>query len=104
MDLQNKKGLSTEVLITLSAIIDKMEIADQLKNLNVTSGDAKKDNEELGKQLIVLLITKLHKAKEEIYDLIAAYKNIDREEAKKENAIAIIKEILALDGIKDFLS
>ena len=76
IDITKIKGLSTEVMITLSACIDKMEISQELKNLEIDTGDEKKDNEELGKQLIVLIITRLHKAREEIYEMVSLYKGI----------------------------
>ena len=104
IDLLKTKGLSTETLMNLSAIIDKMEIGQDLKNMVVETGNEEKDKEEIGKQLIVLLITKLHKAKEEVYNFISEYKGISVEEAKKVNAIEVIKEVLAVDGTTDFLS
>lgn len=104
IDLEKIKGLSTEMIMSLSAIIDKMDIKDELKNIVVETGDEEKDKEEVGKQLIVLLITKLHKAKDEIYEFISQYKGITIEEAKRANAIDIIKEVLAIDGTTDFLS
>ena len=104
IDLLKTKGLSTETLMNLSAIIDKMEIGQDLKNMVVETGDEEKDKEEIGKQLIVLLITKLHKAKNEVYEFISEYKEISIEEAKKVNAIEVIKEVLAVDGTTDFLS
>ena len=104
MDLKKIKGLSTEMIMTLSAIIDKMEIGEQLKTMEISTGNNKKDQEELGKQLIVLLISKIYKAKEEVYELIAAYKNITVEEAKKVEIIPVIQEILGMEGLKSFLS
>lgn len=90
--------MSTEILMKLSMIIDKMEIKDELVNLYG------KTDEEVGKQLISLLICRLYKAENEIYSFIATYKNISEEEAKKANIVEIIKEVIKIDGIKDFLS
>lgn len=104
IDLEKVKGLSTETIMCLSAIIDKMDIKEDLKNMVVETGDEEKDKEEIGKQLIVLLITKLHKAKDEVYEFISQYKQISIEDAKKANAIEIIKEVLGIDGTSDFLS
>lgn len=104
IDITKIKSLSTETLMQLSACIDKMEIGEKLKDLNVETGDEAKDREELGKQLIILIITNLHKAKEEIYELIANYKKMSVEEAKKTEIIPIIKELLGVDGAIDFLS
>ncbi len=104
MNLENIKGISTEMAIIMSAIVDKMEIGQELKQMEVNTGDEKKDREELGKQLIVLIISKLYKAKEEVYELISLYKGIPVEEAKKAQIIPIIKELFGIDGAVDFLS
>lgn len=115
--------MKSEYLLLLSEILDKMEIAEELKTMEVNTGDEKKDREELGKQLITLLMTKLYKCKKEVYSFIAMYKgylkseeDYDSEEeykvalreaikqAKNEDVIAIFKEISKLDGVKDFLS
>lgn len=104
IDVTKIRGLNTEMIMLLSACIDKMDIGEQLKSLDIDTGDNEKDTEELGKQLIVLIISKIYKAKDEIYEFIASYKNIDIEEAKKLEIIPVIQEILGIDGIKDFLS
>ena len=96
--------ISTEIIMSLSEIIDKMGIANELKQLEVTTGDEKKDLERLGQEVIILIFTKLYKVKEEVYDLISKYRNISIEEAKQENAIGIFKEILNIDDVRDFLS
>lgn len=103
VDITKIKGLSTEVLLLLSACIDKMEIGEELKNLEINTGDEQSDNKELGKQLIILLISKLYKAKDEVYEVVASYKGISTEDAKKAEVIPIIQEILGLNGVKDFL-
>lgn len=103
IDISKIKGLNTEVVMLLSECIDKMEIGEQLKSLNVDTGNTKQDNEELGKQLIILIISKIYKAKDTIYELIASYKGISIEEAKKQDIIPIIQEILGINGVKDFL-
>lgn len=96
--------ISTEIIMSLSEIIDKMGIANELKQLEVNTGDEKRDLEKLGQEVIILIFTKLYKVKEEVYDLISKYRNISIEEAKQENAIDIFKEILNIDGVRDFLS
>ena len=90
--------MSTEQLIALSLIIDKMQIKDEIVNLDG------KTNEEVGKQLIALFICNLHKAADDIYSFIANYKKITVEDAKKANIIEILKEILNTAGVKDFLA
>ena len=66
--------MKTKYLIMLSEIIDKMEIKDELKNLEINTGDEEKDNEELGKELIALLITRIYKCEKEVYTFVAAFK------------------------------
>ena len=104
MKINKIKNISTENLILLSACIDKMDIKDELRKLEISTGDEEKDIEELGSELIVLLITNLYKAKDEIYEFVANYKNISIEEAKKEDIITILNEILGINGAADFLS
>ena len=89
--------MKTKILIKLSLIIDKMGIADDIKKID------KPTNEEVGKELIMLLITNLHKAEDEIYGFIADYKDISREEAEEWDVIPLFKEILNIEGMKDFL-
>lgn len=125
--------MKTEYLLMLSEILDKMEIAEELKSLEINTGDEAKDQEELGKQLITLLVTRIYKCKKEVYTFIATYKdyfpddlefeNEDTEEikqektkqydlackeaikrAKNEDVIAILKEVSKLPGLSDFLS
>ena len=98
------KKIETEIIMSLSEIVDKMGIANELKQLEVNTGDEKKDLEKLGQEVIILIFTKLYKVKDEVYDLISKYKKIPIEEAKTEDAIGIFKEILNIDGVKDFLS
>jgi hypothetical protein len=98
------KKIETEIIMSLSEIIDKMGIANELKQLEVNTGDEKKDLEKLGQEVIILIFTKLYKVKDEVYDLISKYKKISIEQAKTEDAIGIFKEILNIDGVKDFLS
>lgn len=89
--------MKTKVLIKLSLIIDKMGIAKDIKNID------KETNEEVGKELITLLITNLHKAENEIYEFIADYKKITKEEAEEVDVIPVFKELLKIEGMKDFL-
>lgn len=90
--------METRVLIKLSLIIDKMGIKNDLINIEADT------NEVVGKKLIATLITNLYKAENEIYDFIAMYKEITVEEAQKVNVIEVLKEVLKIDGIQDFLS
>lgn len=115
--------MKTEYLIMLSEIIDKMGISEEIKSLEINTEDEQKDNEELGKQLIMMIFTKIYKCKKEFYTFIATYKGYlkDEEEyensetyelakkeaikkAKEEDVMSILKDISKLEGVKDFLS
>lgn len=66
--------MKTEYLIMLSEIVDKMDIKEELKSMEINTGNEEKDNEELGKQLIALMITRIYKCKNEIYAFVASYR------------------------------
>lgn len=90
--------MNAKLLMKISLIIDKMGIANDIMSIDKSS------NEEVGKALIALIISKIYKAEEEVYEVIAEYKNISIEEAKKTEIIPILKELLKLKDVKDFLS
>ena len=89
--------MKTKILIKLSLIIDKMGIANEIKKID------KPTDEEVGKELIMLLLTNLHKAENEIYEFISDFKGISKEDASDVDIIPIFKEILSIEGMKDFL-
>ena len=99
--------------MALSEFIDVMEIGKDILNIEG------KTNEEVGKELIVLFVSRLYKAKKQYYDFVIKYKNIeindealnDEEKYKKKieivenmDAIEIFKELLQIEGIYDFLA
>lgn len=88
--------MEAQILIKLSLVLDKMEV-----DLSSVHG---KTNEETGLKLLSTLVSKIHKAEEELYDLIAFKRGVTVEEAKKENIIEFIKEIIKIEGMTDFLS
>ena len=89
--------MNTQSLIKLSAIVDKMGIAKALVSID------KATNEEVGKEIISLILSNLHKAEDEVYEFIASYKGITIEEAKLVNIVSLLKELTSAEGIKDFL-
>lgn len=90
--------MNAQLLIKISLIIDKMGIANDIMSIDKSS------NEEVGKALIALIISKMYKAENEVYEVIAEYKNITVEEAKKAEIMPILKDLLKLKEVKDFLS
>jgi predicted peroxiredoxin len=79
--------------IKLSAIIDKLE----LKII-----DPKATKEQIGADLMMQIISKAHKAEQEIYAFVAEIKGISPEEAEKVDLIGFIKEIAADAGVINF--
>lgn len=127
MDLKNV-NLSTKALLDLSAIIDKMDIKDQLFAVD------KKTNKEVAEEIFKLFVANLHKAEDEVLNFIIDYKKLedsivienenemtaeeyekvyDRmavinrkkayERAKVFNVIEIFQDIFKIAGVKDFL-
>ena len=100
--MENLK-ITPKILSKISLIINKMGISSLIMNLNIDSGNDLKDKEELGKQLIALIIDNLYKAEDEIIELISNLKGITKEEAEETDIIPIIKELFSNDKLKDFL-
>lgn len=125
--------MKTKYLLLLSEIIDKMDIKEELQNLNFNTGDEKEDREKLGTALITLLITRLYKCEKEVYNFIANYKGyypqepvilpddsrdeknrkneeyeaavkVALEKASEEDVISIFKDVAKIPGVSSFLS
>ena len=90
--------MSVEMLMKLSFIISKMGISEDLSKIETST------NEELGKAVLALAIGNLYKADNEVYELVAAYKNVNIDEAKKLDIIPMIKELVNSEYIKPFLA
>jgi hypothetical protein len=91
--------MEAQVLIKLTMIVGKMEIADELKKID------KSTKEEVGTELIIKIIQNLYKVETELYELIALKNNITVDEAKKVDAIKFIKDLFAsIPGLKNFLA
>ena len=74
MDIKNLKvKLPAKALLDLSAIIDKMEIKDNLISID------KKTNQEVAEEVFKLIISNLHKAEKEFLNFIIDYKNLEEE-------------------------
>ena len=66
--------MKTKYLLMLSEIIDKMEIKNELKSIEINTGNLEKDNEEVAKEVITLIITRIYKCEKEFYSFVAAFK------------------------------
>lgn len=90
------RKLQTDDMFLLSEIADKMDIKLDVKG---------KTQEEAGAELIMFLVKKAHKAKDEIKNLVAALTEKSSEEVAKmspKEMINNVKEILKQDGLLDF--
>lgn len=115
--------MKTEYLILLSEIVDKMDIKEKIKDLEIPKEKTEEATKKLGLQIIMLLFTNVYKCKKEFYTFIALYKGYIHEEeeytsseeyqkelkqailkAKQEDIVTLLKEIAGLEGLKDFLS
>ncbi len=81
--------------IMLSAIIDKLEI----KIANAEAGQ-----KEVGADLMMQVVTRAHKAADEIYEFVANVKKCSVEEAQDIDLIPFIKDLAKDSGMRDFLS
>lgn len=97
--------LKTSTIIALSEMIDVMDIKDELLALDGNS------NEEVGKKIIMLFVTRLHKVKKQFYDFVIKYKEIKADSyeeqlkiAESMDAVELVKEIIGIEGISDFLA
>lgn len=89
--------MKTKLLIKLSLIMDKMGIASEISKIE---GET---NEEIAKKILGILISKIYRAEDEIYELISEFKNISLDDAKEVDIIPIIQELIVNTDVKSFL-
>jgi len=90
------RKLETDDMFLLSEIADKMDIKIDA---------AGKSQEEIGVDLMLFLVKKSHKAKDEIKQLVATLTEKTPEEVSRmspKQLVTSIKEILKQDGVLDF--
>ena len=87
--------ITIEQGMKISAIIDKLDLKVP---------DPNKGQAFFGADLMMQVLGKAHRAKTEIYDLVAEVKGCTVKEAKAVNLMEFIKELGETEGIKDFLS
>lgn len=91
--------MEAQVLIKLTILIGKMEIAEELKKID------KANVQEVGTELIIKIVQNLYKVENELYELIAVKNNVTVDEAKKVDAIAFIKDLFkSIPGLQNFLA
>lgn len=99
--------LKTKDMFILSAIVDKMELDVDIKELLAARKHKDVNDEEMGEKLIFSIVRKIHKAKAEITQLLAnvsgkTAKEVDDLELKE--TMDLIKQVLQEEGVMDFLS
>lgn len=87
--------ITIELGMKISAIVDKLDLKVP---------DPNKGQAFFGADLMMQALAKAHRAKVEIYDLVAEVKGCTVKEAKAVNLMEFIKELGETEGIKDFLS
>ena len=87
--------ITIELGMKISAIVDKLDLKVP---------DPNKGQAFFGADLLMQVLAKAHRAKTEIYDLVAEVKGCTVKEAKAVNLMEFIKELGETEGIKDFLS
>jgi len=79
--------------IKLSAIIDKLDL-----KINNPNGN----QEEVGSDMIIQIVSKAHKAEKEIYAFVAEVKGITVKEAENIDLIEFMKEITTDADVANF--
>ena len=80
--------------IKISSIIDKMDLEINTTKKDKNGKEFKVTQDELGASLIMQMISKLYKAENEVYSLVADMKKIEIKEAENIDIIEFIKELV----------
>lgn len=78
--------------IKLSAIIDKLDLKINLNG----------NQEEVGADLVMQIVSKAHRAEKEIYSFVAEIKDITPQEAADIDLIQFVRELLNDVGVVNF--
>lgn len=100
-------------LMKIAAKLDLAPVVERLKNLDIfedtpggTGSALKQLSKEkvgiLGMEVIMTITPQLGKIADDIVPLVAAYKDVSIDEAKKLDAAEIINEIIYDDAIRNF--
>lgn len=97
--------LKQKDMFTLSAIVDKMELENDINK--IISQKGKKDTAEVGKVLVFSIARKLHRAQSEVTALLSSATGKTKKEIEDlplKETVKLIKGILQEEGVMDFLS
>lgn len=98
--------IKTKHIFLLSKIVDKMELDDNLKSVLAGTKNKKVNKTELGFTIIAGIGKKLHKAQDEILELVSEVTGKARkdvEEMSSKEMMKVLKDILSEEGVLDFL-
>lgn len=99
--------LKTKDMFTLSAIVDKMGLDEDIKEILSARKKKSFNDEEMGEKLIFSIVKKMYKARVEITQLLAdiSGKSVkDVENLQLSETIELIKKLLQEEGVMSFLS
>lgn len=99
--------LKTKDMFTLSVIVDKMGLDEDIKEILSARKKKNFNDEEMGEKLIFSIVKKMYKARAEITQLLAdiSGKSIkDVENLQLGETIELIKKLLQEEGVLSFLS
>lgn len=88
--------------IKLSAIIDKLEFTVKTTETNDKGEKVYLTQEEVGSDLMMQVLSKAHKAENEIYAFVAEIKKITPEEAAEIDLMKFIQDLMSDAGVLDF--
>ncbi len=97
--------IKTKHLFKLSAMVDKMELDEELKLL--LGKEKAMSDQELGQTMIMAIVKKMHRAQKETVDLLASVTGKTKaqiEDLPITDLIELFKTILSEEGVLDFLS
>lgn len=99
--------LKTKDMFTLSAIVDKMGLDEDIKEILKSRKGKKVDESEIGQKLIFSIVKKMYKAQHEITQLLSDISNKPVKEIENlplKETIELIKQLLQEEGVLGFLS
>lgn len=88
--------------IRLSAIIDKLGLEIKTTKRDSEGKEVFRSQEELGADLMMQVVSKAHRAEQELYAFVAEIKGISAKGAESVDLVSFIKELAAMPGVADF--
>ena len=100
------KKLKTKHLFKMIQIIDICGIANEIKNINLNSGDNNAETQtKLGLELMSCVVSKLWRAEQEVYELLAELNDRPVQEIKNleiDEIVELLKELVQKGIVEAF--